>query len=144
MSVTTASCLCGSIKGELRGEPVFRNLCHCSSCQKSTGVVFGSFAAYNIEQVTFTESEPSIMKTYEDKSPDSGSVLLRSFCGKCGSLIKCTRDTRSHMMVVPMGIIDGDKETFKPDMEFFCRNRADWIGAVEGAKEFTAMPPAKA
>ncbi|KAJ2978866.1 hypothetical protein NUW58_g7358 [Xylaria curta] len=109
MSVTSASCLCGAVKLEIRGDPRMKNLCHCSSCQKFTGGIFGSFAAYAVEQVTFTESEPDVLKTYNDTTPESGSVLRRSFCGKCGSPVRIQTSSLPDALVVPVGVIDGDK-----------------------------------
>ncbi|KAI8950998.1 glutathione-dependent formaldehyde-activating, GFA [Xylaria longipes] len=141
MSERTASCLCGGIKIEMRGDPFIKNLCHCSSCQKFTGAAFNSLAGYKVEQVTFTESDPSVLKTYRDTSPESGEVLERSFCGKCGSPVRISRASQPGLLVVPVGIIDGDKSAFKPELEFYCRGKADWVGAIEGVKTFEAMPP---
>ncbi|KAI0489639.1 glutathione-dependent formaldehyde-activating, GFA [Xylaria cf. heliscus] len=135
------SCLCGGVKVEVQGDPFRTNLCHCSSCQKSTGAVFGSFAAYNIEQVTLTESEPSVLKTYSDTSPESGAVLNRSFCGKCGSPVNVTTSKAAGTIVLPVGIIDGDKAAFKPELEFYCKGRANWVSAVEDSTTFETMPP---
>ncbi|KAI0109688.1 hypothetical protein GGR51DRAFT_558380 [Nemania sp. FL0031] len=200
MSVRTASCLCGGVKVEMRGEPLMKNLCHCSSCQKFTGGPFGSLAAYKTEvrsilstvpasapyppaslflasglpirdaydyatsprwpvslatdrlydrsstnqrqqqQVAFTESEPSTLKTYEDTSPESGGVLKRSFCGKCGSPVRVQRANLPGTLVIPIGIIDGDKSAFKPQMEFYCKGKADWVGAIEDTKTFETQP----
>ncbi|KAI1276175.1 Mss4-like protein [Xylaria sp. FL0933] len=142
MSVRTASCLCGNVKLELQGAPLMQNLCHCSSCQKFTGAAFGSMASYKTEQVTLTEAEPSVLRTYIDTSPESGGALKRSFCGKCGSPVKIETEKHPGTLVVPIGIIDGDKDTFKPQLEFFCRGKADWVGAIADAKTFDAMPPA--
>ena len=33
----TGSCLCGAVKYEINGDPVFAGLCHCKDCQKYTG-----------------------------------------------------------------------------------------------------------
>ncbi|KAI1430112.1 Mss4-like protein [Xylaria sp. FL1777] len=141
MSARTGSCLCGGIKLEIHGAPFMQNLCHCSSCQKSTGAVFGSLAVYKTEQVTVTEAEPDVLKTYVDTSPESGGVLKRSFCGKCGSPVKIQKGSTPETMVVPVGIVDGDKSTFKPDVEFYCRGKADWVGAFDNCKNFETMPP---
>ncbi|KAI1133559.1 glutathione-dependent formaldehyde-activating, GFA [Nemania abortiva] len=141
MSVRNASCLCGGIQVEMRGDPSMANLCHCSSCQKFTGGAFGSLAAYKTEQVTFTEAEPSVLKTYEDTSPESGNVLKRSFCGKCGSPVRILSSRTPDTLVIPVGIIDGDKAAFKPQVEFYCKGRANWVAAIEDSKNFEEMPP---
>ncbi|KAI0404904.1 hypothetical protein F4802DRAFT_597584 [Xylaria palmicola] len=212
MSVRTGSCLCGGVKLALRGDPFMRNLCHCSSCQKFSGAVFGSLAVYKAEvrdtyrpshgfpisrserasklarvriatylptprrisglhvtlrktktktslppscpitatppdpiarQITIDESEPALLKVYEDTTPESGEVLLRSFCGRCGSPVKGQKRSTPENVVVPVGVVDGDKAAFKPDVEFFCRGRADWVGGVEGSQAFEKLPPAQ-
>ncbi|KAI0543098.1 Mss4-like protein [Xylaria digitata] len=150
MTVKTASCLCGGIKVEIHGDPFMRNLCHCSSCQKSTGAAFGSLAAYMTDvritvplpmQVTYVESEPSLLKTFIDTSPESGDILKRSFCGKCGSPVRVQRGSKPDTLIVPVGIIDGDKTVFKPQAEFFCRGKANWVGDIQDSKTFDANPP---
>ncbi|KAI1180629.1 Mss4-like protein [Nemania sp. FL0916] len=126
----------------MRGDPFQKNLCHCTSCQKCTGAMFGSLAVYKTEQVTITESSPAVLKTYEDTSPESGEVLKRFFCGTCGSPVKGQRTSRPDVTVIPVGIVDGDKADFRPQMEFFCRGKADWVTAVcDGDKSFETLPP---
>jgi hypothetical protein len=78
---------------------------------------------------------------YDDASPESGNVLRRSFCGRCGSPVRIKSGVRPDLVAVPVGIIDGDKADFKPSIEFYCRNRAGWVGAVDGAESFDTMPP---
>ncbi|CAJ2512953.1 Uu.00g010720.m01.CDS01 [Anthostomella pinea] len=144
-TVRNGSCLCGSIKVRMEGEPFRTNLCHCSSCQKFSGGIFASLAVYKTDQVTYTPSSPSVMKTFTDTTPESGRVLLRYFCGTCGSPVKGARTGRdADFVVVPLGIIDGDTAGagLKPQVEFFCRSRADWIGdVVGGAEGFETLPP---
>ncbi|KAI1819577.1 glutathione-dependent formaldehyde-activating, GFA [Xylaria intraflava] len=141
MSIRTGSCVCGGIKVEMRGDPVRRTRCHCLTCQKITGTMFATSAIYNVEQVTITESKPSLMKTYEDRTPESGNRLKRSFCGECGSAVKIDPVNSPSVVVVSVGIIDGDKADFKPEWDYYCRNRADWVDAVKGGKDFMTMPP---
>lgn len=81
-----------------------------------------------------------MLRTYDDTSPDSGEVVKRSFCGRCGSPIKAQRQSSLDTVSVPVGILDGDKAAFKPEMEFYCRGRASWLGAVDGATEFDTLP----
>ncbi|KAK8050628.1 Mss4-like protein [Apiospora phragmitis] len=100
----TASCICGAIKIDVAGAPLSTYLCHCSSCQKASGVIFTSNVVYKAEypylsdltnhlgkqqvQITFPKvDDPSaVLKTFEDtQSSDSGTVILRSFCAICGT-----------------------------------------------------------
>ncbi|RYP70263.1 hypothetical protein DL771_005566 [Monosporascus sp. 5C6A] len=136
----TGSCLCGAIKVRIQGQPHRTNLCHCSSCQKATGVVFASMAAFKSDDVTYTASDPSLLRTYDDTSPGSGGVLERSFCGRCGSCVRVVSQQDPESTIVPQGIIDGNKDDLWPRIEFYCVRRAGWLGDVEGAQTYETMP----
>ena len=43
------SCLCKKVKVILLGEPQMKVLCHCESCQKSSGVIFEANLFYSNE-----------------------------------------------------------------------------------------------
>jgi hypothetical protein len=45
MTVRVASCSCGQLRAEVRGEPTGVSVCHCHACQRRTGSVFGAQAA---------------------------------------------------------------------------------------------------
>lgn len=93
------------------------------------------------QQVKFTLTEPSVLKTYEDTTPESGSVLSRFFCGNCGSGVKMTTTSRPGVVAVGIGIIDGDRTDLQPTKEFFCDRKLPWVAPVAGAKGFPMMPP---
>lgn len=93
------------------------------------------------QQVKYTLTEPSVLKTYEDTTPESGSVLLRSFCGNCGSGVKMSTSNRPGIVAVGLGIIDGDKTDLQPTKEFFCDRKLPWVAPVAGAEGFPKMPP---
>ncbi len=87
-----------------------------------------------------TPEDPSLLRTYEDRSPESGSVLERSFCGRCGSNVRITRRPGMDFAVVPLGILDGDKTDLKPTLEFLCARRASWLTDIEGAVRIDKQP----
>ncbi|KAI1814702.1 glutathione-dependent formaldehyde-activating, GFA [Poronia punctata] len=138
--IRTGSCLCGGIKLTIQGEPISTNLCHCTSCQKGSGGIFTTLAVFKTEQVTFTESSPSLISTYADKSPESGDIVYRKFCSRCGSPLSGTKGTKPEFVIIAAGIVDGDKNVFRPRLEFFCRTRVDWIKSVEDASVWDTLP----
>ncbi|KAI0448680.1 glutathione-dependent formaldehyde-activating, GFA [Xylaria acuta] len=140
MSTRTGSCLCGSIRVVVQGTPVSTNLCHCTSCQKFTGAAFASLAAFKTSEVTYSESEPSIMKTYEDTSSESGRIVKRKFCSRCGSPVCGVREGFEDFCIVPIGILDGDKSGFKPAVELFHKSKIDWIPALPDSQCFATLP----
>ncbi|KAI0506375.1 glutathione-dependent formaldehyde-activating, GFA [Xylaria bambusicola] len=141
MVTKTGSCLCGGIKVLIQGAPAMTNLCHCTSCQKFSGAVFAPLAVYKTTNITFSESEPSLMKTYDDTSPESGRVVKRMFCGRCGSSLGGVRGGMEDMTIVVLGLLDGDKSDLKPQFEFFRKSKVDWIDSVSGSQCFETLPP---
>lgn len=82
-----------------------------------------------------------MLKSYEDKSPESGNVLSRSFCGICGSNIRVTSRDHPGFAGVGVGIIDGDKTDLKPLYEVFCCRKVPWVQPVDGARVYPKLPP---
>lgn len=93
--------------------------------------------------MTYTLSDPSLLRDYDDHTPESGSVLTYSFCGRCGSQVRATKTPGGEgFVVVPLGVLDGDqvKADLKPAVEYFCKRRVPWLAEVEGAESFHELP----
>ncbi|CAG9982855.1 unnamed protein product [Clonostachys byssicola] len=137
----TASCLCRSISLTLAGEPSLKVLCHCDSCKKASGVVFQANTFWPKENITVSDPE-GMLQEYRDTSPDSGRYVLRSFCRNCGSFIMTTNPTHpdiSNMVIVPIGIINGEKESMIPSHEFFVKQKLGWLESRKGVHEYQGM-----
>jgi hypothetical protein len=94
-----------------------------------------------LKQVKLTTTDPAVVRIYEDKTPESGTILERSFCITCGASIKMEKRSLPGVTLVPLGVIDGDKADLKPHTELFCRSKVAWLGDVEGAsKHETEFP----
>ncbi|KAK8055515.1 hypothetical protein PG993_000742 [Apiospora rasikravindrae] len=154
----TASCIYGTINIGITGAPLSRYLCHCSSCQKATGIVHQQCSlqgrcTYSLAdhypyrtpapsqsqqqvQITFPKGgdDPStVLKTFEDtQSSDSGTVLLRSFCAIYGTRVTGQRQGSPDRVVIGMGLLD-DGGGLEPTSEHFCVNRPAWLGEIQGA-----------
>jgi hypothetical protein len=44
------------------------------------------------------------------------------------------------MVIVPIGVIDGDKSDWKPRIEYWCTRRAAWLGDVGSKAAFDTLP----
>lgn len=38
-----------------------------------------------------------------------------------------------------MGIIEGDKNLFKPTHEYYVKRRVEWVSAIDGSEEHSGM-----
>lgn len=94
-----------------------------------------------MQKVEFIDPE-SVISKYFDSSCDSGVTVQRDFCKVCGSFIRTTNPTNPVMkgtVIIPMGIIDGDKRSLEPDNEYYVKRRAPWIPQIPGSKEYPGM-----
>ena len=79
----TGGCLCGNIRYSV-SQPIEKLIaCHCTHCQKTSGVGVSHNAPLPSSAVTFTAGTT---KLYADTA-QSGNILNRYFCADCGSPI---------------------------------------------------------
>ncbi|MBC8267776.1 MAG: GFA family protein [Rhodospirillaceae bacterium] len=96
--ITTASCLCGAVRFNIRGDlrPVIN--CHCSQCRRTSGH-FGAFSGAPKNALTFTEERG--LKWFQ-----SSQQARRGFCSECGSSLFYDRKNAAHMAIAA-GSLDG-------------------------------------
>ena len=63
---------------------------------------------------------------YEDSATESGSVVQRFFCGKCGSPIYSKVPAQPDTAYLKTGILD-DTSSFKPMFNLWCDSKQDWV-----------------
>ena len=73
----SASCNCGAIRIEARGEPIRAGICHCTTCRKESGGPFMAFAVWHADHVKIEGRTASWKATRDD----------RHFCPFCGSTL---------------------------------------------------------
>jgi hypothetical protein len=79
--IRKARCCCGKCEIEVKGEPDFNALCHCTNCKMRTGSAFGWSAYFGDGSVLRTAGP---FKIYEI----SGSnPQKRQFCSECGTTL---------------------------------------------------------
>ena len=79
-------CLCGAVRYQVSGKPLWVGYCHCNSCRRHSGAPVVTFAAFSASQVVFTKGERRVFNS----SPGVG----RAFCGACGAA-RTSRSPRS-------------------------------------------------
>lgn len=73
----TGGCLCGAIRYQASAPPVWVSYCHCRTCQKAYGALFGLFAAFHEDVFRFTKGQPKYYR--------SSAKAKRGFCNDCGT-----------------------------------------------------------
>ncbi|KAE8165473.1 Mss4-like protein [Aspergillus tamarii] len=131
------SCMCGAIAYASSSEPLVTALCHCVDCQKWTGGAFTSNVIVPRDSFKVTKGEPS----FYDVTGASGKNNRHFFCSKCGSSLFTELDLMADKTVIKAGTLDGGEANLrnKVDVEFYTKDRASYLCAVQGAKQETLL-----
>ena len=98
MSNRLASCSCGQLTAQVKGEPVRVSICHCLACQRRTGSVFGQQARFLREHVS-----PSGVSSEYVRVGDEGTRAKFHFCPRCGSTVYYELEGLEEYLAIPVG-----------------------------------------
>ena len=117
----TAHCCCGSLRAEALAEPIVVAACHCTECQRRTGVPFLVGAFFAKEHVR-TEG-PS--KIYVRDGPEGRKVCIR-FCPACGTSVYWDSDRRPNVIGIAVGAF-ADPSFPAPTVSLWEETRHPWV-----------------
>jgi hypothetical protein len=128
-------CLCGDVRYSCSAEPAMAGHCHCVDCRRSSGSGHSSHLIVPKAQVTVTG------KVTEFASPaDSGNMVTRAFCPRCGAPVYSTNSANPGVMFLRASSLD-DPEVFRPQMVVYASRAPSW-DVMDGAlPSFAKMPP---
>ena len=129
----SGSCLCNSIRYEVRGNFESFFLCHCKHCQKDTGSAHAANLFSTSAKLSWLSGEERI-HTYNLPSTRHS----KSFCKECGSALPGLQ-MEGKLLVVPAGSLDTEL-TKTPDAHIFFSSKAHWDENLETIKKFEAYP----
>jgi hypothetical protein len=127
-------CLCGAVRYEAEGEPIYAGHCYCADCRKASGSGFVGFMGFPASAVRFTGQT----RVYTCKAAGGGNAD-RNFCPACGGLVfgGVVGEVESHTIYA--GSLD-DPSRFHPAMAIFTRGRPDWAAIPPGLTVFETLP----
>jgi len=118
------SCLCGSVRFEIRGAIESIVYCHCSKCRKAQGSAFATNGNVNAEDFVFVSGEKAL--TGYEATPGQ----IKYFCQHCGSPIISKNQSIPEKIRVRLGVIESDIKE-KPGAHIFASSKANWEN-IEG------------
>jgi len=133
MADLKGSCRCGKVSFSSSAEPVFVGVCHCRTCQKSTGTAYATVVAVPAASVTVHGDT----KRFNDMG-DSGQATHRDFCPECGSTVTQSADALAGITMIPAGTLD-DPGSLTPAMQIYCDSALPWA-KIGGMQSFPKMP----
>lgn len=132
MSIS-GGCLCEAVRYTCAEESGGGH-CHCIDCRKTSGTGYCS-------HMIVPESAFSVtgMLSFFDKPADSGNMVSRGFCPKCGSAVYSTNAGMPGLVFVRASSLD-DPEDFKPQMQVYTNRQASWSHMDPSLPGFAGMP----
>ena len=115
----TCQCPCGAVRYEVRGDPLFRIICHCSICRRATGSNGIAVVVIDNEAFRWTRGENEVATW---KKPDADWQTW--FCRICGSPVPGAND--DVRMFVPAGLISEGGEDLKVIHHIWVDSKACW------------------
>jgi hypothetical protein len=129
-------CLCGQLRYEAQGEPLYAGNCYCADCRKASGSGFIPFMGFAASAVRFSG------ETRQFRSQSfRGTESVRNFCPACGGLVFGGVVDLDEQHTIYAGSLD-DPSDFQPQMAIFDRDRPDWVPMPPGLTVFETMPQA--
>lgn len=135
----TGGCLCGAVRYEASGEPVFQLLCHCRDCQRHSGSGYGAGMRLPASCFRITKGEPRLYVT----TADSGNTVTRGFCPECGTMVLLRVSARPDLVAIRAGTLD-DPSVFRPEADIFISSAQPWDVMDPALPKHQTYPPGKA
>jgi hypothetical protein len=114
-------CHCGLVSYQAEIDPERVSICHCTDCQRLTGLPYRVTVICPGEQIRMTGMAPKVYA----KTGDNGRTRFQYFCPECGSPIFTSGDGEPDW-----GIRWGSirqRHLLKPTRQLWCRSAAPWI-----------------
>ena len=134
-NLMTGGCLCKSVRYEASPRENTAYYCHCRDCQ------IGSASAFHV--AIFSGEKDfrlisGVLSTYS-KAADSGRVVNRLFCPKCGTPVCWTGEGFPGLVVISLSSLD-KPEAFRPVHEGWTENSLCWARIPEDIESFPQRP----
>ncbi len=130
----TGGCNCGAIRYEIAAEPLMAGPCQCRDCQWESGTGHASQIAFPAAAVKLEGKA-----THWDKAADSGNIVPRAFCPKCGSPVYSRNSGLPDFFFVRAGSLD-DPTRYTPQMVVWTSSGFTWDHLDPALPRFAKMP----
>ncbi len=115
------SCLCGSVRFEIRPPSTGFRYCHCTRCRKVTGAAHAANVFLPESQFKWLAGE-SLVHRFDLPGAKRFAV---NFCTQCGTRMP-HKIPGTENVLVPAGVLDTTPD-LKPDSSIFWGSKAEWF-----------------
>lgn len=125
----TGNCHCGAVRFEISGEIREFKHCHCHTCRKIHGTVYGSSALVSSDGFRVVQGEDRLRR-YE-----SYPGKRRCFCENCGSHLFAYYESDPTFVILRLGTVDG-LEDIRPVAHIWVSEKAPWYTINDDLPQF--------
>ena len=129
-------CQCGSVRYEIRVEPLTVYACHCTECQRQSTGAFSLSMVVPRETAAIVVGEP---KTWVRRH-ESGRLIDCLFCGECGGRLFHNPQHNPRTTIVKAGTLDHARRLV-PVGHIWTASAPGWVRLPEGSVQFENQPP---
>jgi hypothetical protein len=116
----TGRCFCGAVRFQFDQLPIATRACWCRDCQYRSSGNASVNAIFGTESFTISGETSEYIST-----ADSGNVMRRRFCPKCGTPLFSEALSRPDLIIVRAGALD-DPEIGRPASVIWTASAPAW------------------
>ena len=129
-------CLCGSVRYDLRAEPLTLYACHCTDCQRHFGTAYGLSMIVLRDAIEILKGEPS---TYVVPLED-GRTKRGRFCSRYGTRLWGEPVKVPQVASLRPGTLD-HRSWFEPVGHIWVASAQPWVSIPEEVLSYRGQPP---
>ncbi len=126
----TGRCLCGGVRFEADGAPLWVAHCHCDSCRRATASAVATFVCFDDDRVRWTAGERRLF--------NSSPGVTRSFCGTCGTPLAYQAERWPGEIHIHLCALDRP-ELYPPQVHVFTAERLPWLHIADDARRYRTL-----
>ena len=129
----TGSCLCSAVKYVINGPIKAVANCHCNTCKKITGGVFGTIAITDENNLEIIEGQDTLATSQISEK------AIKHFCRTCGTPIFNLHKKYPGNYMLHVGSFD-DPSLATPAINIFCESMLPWVKGIADLKNYDKEP----
>jgi hypothetical protein len=132
---TTGGCICGAVRFEVDGEPLFSSNCHCRDCQRASGSGYMPLMGFPKDAIRITGEV-----RYFERKAATGTSETEGFCPVCGARLFAYAQAYEGIFLVRAGSLD-DPSVYRPQADIYTSSAQPWDHMDPNLPKFPKMPP---
>lgn len=135
MALFEGGCACGAVRYQAGSAPIATRICMCRDCQRMTGGA-GTVLAFFATDTVAVEGETGDFAS----TADSGNIIHRQFCPKCGTPLFSGAEVRPHLIGIRVGSLD-DPSSVTPEAIIWTEAAPAWAHLNPNLPHVPRQPP---